>query len=174
MRNPYTVADTNSGLFLVPGSKFVLPNNEDFGDDDAGKGFRLAFVPVTDAGDTNNTYTAGTERVLAGGRTSSETVQYVTNASVGTALAGSSYAASSLMCSNNIAALPEDGASATASVSGNNNYLGKFVATAGQTMHLKFLVVGWFEGTDANVVNDGDLVPQVKCLLNFEIRNLTD
>lgn len=171
----YTVADTNSGLFLAPTSKFVLPDNTNFGADDAGKGFRLAFVPITEAGDSDNTYTAGSERVLAGGRSSSDAApQYVANNSVGTALSGTAYASGSLMLSDTIAALPNDGESATSAVSSNNNYLGKFVATAGKTMHLKFLVVGWFEGTDANVTNDGDLVPEVKCVLSFEIRNLTD
>lgn len=168
----YTVADADNGLYINVGSQFTQPDGTALAATDAGKGFRLAFIPMTESGDTDNVYETGLTRVFAGARTASETPTYIQNAAVGTALTPASYISPALCCSDDLAALPDDGAVTYATAQGYKYCLGKFTATAGKTMHLKYRVVGWFEGTDDNVDNEGALAHLVKATLNFEIRSL--
>lgn len=53
-------------------------------------------------------------------------------------------------------------------------YLGKFTAVAGKKVHLQFCVVAWFEGSDPNVINTGDLAKTVSAALKFQLVTLKD
>lgn len=177
----FTAGGVNSALFLNSTSKFTDSTGNEIvpGEDgEAGKGFRIAFVPITDTGDSTNVFQTGSLTVYAGAQKSDTgdfnvTPTYVTNAAVGTTLAGASYTGTTLMDRSYTTGLPNDGAANTTTASARNDYLGKFTAVAGSTVHLKFYCVAWFEGTDPNVNNNADL-NNVKAALNFELRTLSD
>ena len=178
----YTVADADNALFLNTTSKFVNSSNDnEFAEDgtDAALGFRLAFIPVTESGDTDNVYenNAGAKLVFAGARTTttSSVVKYIANSGSATGLLSSlATAYSDNLCLKGQGTMPNDGAVNLTTAEGYDNYLGKFTATAGKTMHLKYLVVGWFEGTDPNVQNGKTLANKVKASLSFEVRSLAN
>ena len=185
----YTAAGTNSGLFFdLSKTTFTQPDGTALAE--AGKGFRLAFIPATGSNDTNHTYLTGNKRVLARAQSSAETwdhdadaetaavnkVRYIDNASVGDNLnsAAAAYSAPILIDSTATYTIPNDNVASTASLASVPAYLGKFVAEASKTVHLKFTVVAWYEGTDPLVVNSSALLEKVKAKLAFELRTLTD
>lgn len=177
----YTAAGSNSALFFdLSKTTFTNPSNGAL--TEAGKGFRLAFIPKA----SSNAVT----RVLARAQASSETwdhdsdtdtaavskVRYVDNAAVNDALNDDAaiYTSPILIDSAATYTLPADGTVTAASLANQPAYLGKFVAAANSTVHLKYTVVAWYEGTDPLVINSSALSEKVKASLSFELRTVTD
>ena len=185
----YSAAAGNSALlFDLSKTSFVSSTNEAL--TEAGKGFRLAFIPLGAPANaaSGNTYLTGETRVLARAQTTG--ITYIGNAAVGKTFAADSgetggdttqataYSGLTLIDANTSFTLPADN-STTAAALGNAStgtpaYLGKFVAAPDTIVHLRFAVVAWFEGTDATVVNASALAEQVKAKLAFELRSVTD
>ena len=173
----YLGTGKSSGLFLdADNCAFEKTTSGSFSANAAAYGFRIAFMPITDTGDTDNIYAnTGVARVYAGLKEVADTdLKYVASASVGAALSGTAYTSPYIICSDNADALPTDGADNTSTASALNTYLGKFTATAGKTVHLKYMAVAWFDGNDNNVQNGKVLNELVKATLSFEVRELSD
>lgn len=147
---------------------------------DTGKGFRVAFIPMTVA-DANNG--AGIAKVWAPNQTGTHAegnpstnvnnVRYTAySASIvagTTELAGiaANYSGNVLMDSSNSSlAVPED--SAAGATTSAVNYMGTFTYAADSVVHLKYQVVVWYEGTDPTIVNTEDTVYEiVKANMHF-------
>ena len=170
--------DTNS----TNGSKVTLAANG-AAVTDTGKGFRLAFIPydlvsseLTALG-ANHSNGAGVKKVWApnqSGQTDAvDNVRYVSQSlAVDAALAGTSYSVDADLIdgSENIG-LPTDGANEA--VASAENYFGTFTFVSGGTVHLRYKVVAWYEGTDPTITNDADTVYEdVKAYLKFGAANL--
>ena len=187
----YTAAGGNQGLFFdLAHTTFTQPDGSALAE--AGKGFRLAFFPTTapTSPAEKNVYLTGNTRVLARAEASGETwnhddntetaevskVRYVDNAAANDNLntKAATYSAPILIDSAATYTLPNDNTATTASLANVPAYLGKFVSQADTTVHLKFRVVAWYEGTDPYVVNSSALTEKVKASMSFELRTLTD
>ena len=185
----YTAAGSNSGLFIDQSiTKFTKPDGTAL--TEAGKGFRLAFIPFTESDSAGVVYQTGNTRVLARAQSSSATwdhdndaetaavpsLRYIKNAALNDDLntKASTYATPILMDSAYSTALPDDNAINTTTALARVDCLGKFTAVAATTVHLKFAVVAWYEGTDEFVVNSSALLEKVKASMSFELRTLLD
>ncbi len=178
-RVSYSAAAGNSGLFFDLSKTSFVKAADNGALTEAGKGFRLAFIPASGTNDDNNTYLTGNTRVLARGTTTG--ISYIDNATAGQTFVNdtdgtspASYTAPILIDGDDTYTLPADNAASTSSLASVNAYLGKFVAEPAKTVHLKFTVVAWYEGTDPNVVNASALEEKVKANLAFELRTLSD
>lgn len=149
-----------------------------------GKGFRMAFIPETIATQSGHADGAGVAKVWAPNRLLADVhngeqtagadtpdddsddvfeqvpdLQYcnLSSATAGTKLdtLETEYTGNVLMTKDNAALqAPTDGSGTTSSV----NYMGTFTFAASTTVHLKYLVVVWFEGTDPAIVNNAETV----------------
>ena len=121
------------------------------GQQDTSKGFRMAFIPKG----TNSAN--GNKRVFADLQTAANCTYVGGEPTQGTALEGTetAYVSPVLIDSSSNTALNDAGYTATASAS-MTNYFGKFAFAADTTVNLEFIVVCWFEGTDANIVNGSE------------------
>ena len=167
-------------LNATDGSTATLENGS--APTDTGKGFRVAFIPV-DVDDTAEGVENGTgiEKVWAPNRELSheeiddkgtaetdddETIDVTDikycdlsgSPTSSTTLASLEHeydpAKNTLIDSTCVLGLPEDGEGTEDAV----NYLGTFDLTPSSTVHLKYLVVVYYEGTDPDIVNTASTV----------------
>jgi hypothetical protein len=129
------------------------------------KGFRMGFYPIAKSSQDSDQKA----KVFADLQ-SSDLCKYV----AGTAnIAGTSYAAGTLIDSSYHADLP-DSETARATAVARPDYLGTFAYASQQEVTLTYRVVCWFEGTDENIVNR-DLASEyqsVAAKLTFEAIDL--
>ena len=149
-----------------------------------GKGFRMAFIPETIEAQSGHADGAGIAKVWAPNRLLAdvhngeqtagadtptedddvfEQVPDLQYCNLSTAAAGTKldtletqYTTGNVLMTKDNAALqaPTDGSGTTSNV----NYMGTFTFAASTTVHLKYLVVVWFEGTDPVIVNNAETV----------------
>ena len=142
--------------------------SDDFSDAEVtGHGFRIAFV--------GQTATYSTTRVWADQQVSAKCKYINGSATLNTLLSANelTYTSPALMDSSFTDGVPAS-EEATATSEARENYLGKFVFQANTPVHLQYKVVAWFEGTDETIVNTATAYDQIKALLHFEVKKLTD
>ena len=132
-----------------------------------GTGFRMAFVPYNPTGYTMPSGSARAKMVIAPYQIA-DNCTYVLDENNKT---GTAYSASSniLVASDWATALPAEG-TAAATATARADYIGTFGFIANTNVTLHYKVVVWFDGTDANVVNQDDPLKYqtVGSLLNFK------
>ena len=156
--------------------------------DTTGKGFRIALIPTTIP---SGSY--GVSKIWAPNQDNAGS-QFVDGLSVGTALAGTSYGTATtsnsgsglaaetvgsgkvLMPTGSADAVPSaDSVASSAAKSGYNSYPGYFGPVANTAVTLEFTCVAWYEGTDANIVNNESTVYEtVTSCMEFDVVQLTD